>query len=98
VEQDFTSPVTYTVTVADGSTAGYIVTVSPPPDGKTITDFRFTSPPATGTISGMNITVTVTRMLSSVKEIRDFRFVSPVRAKGPSKAQTSPSRFPPVRL
>ncbi len=58
--QDFTNPVTYTVTAADSSTQAYDVTVivAPSPN-KDITAFSIVSPPATGTIVGTAINVTV---------------------------------------
>jgi hypothetical protein len=57
--QDFTSPVPYTVTAADGSTQDYTVTVTVAPNpAKEITTFSFASL-ATGTISGTAIAVTV---------------------------------------
>jgi hypothetical protein len=51
--QDFTNPVTYTVTAQDGSTVPYMVSVtrSPPNTAKAITGFRFTSPEAEGSIN-----------------------------------------------
>jgi uncharacterized repeat protein (TIGR02543 family) len=58
--QDFTGTVTYTVTAADGSTQEYHVTVTiAPASAKEITSFIFDSIPATGSISGTIITVTV---------------------------------------
>jgi hypothetical protein len=60
--QDFSSPVTYTVTAHDGSTVGeYTVTVTAesPSDSKAITGFSFADPPAAGVVDGTNITVTV---------------------------------------
>ncbi|MCX5850267.1 MAG: SUMF1/EgtB/PvdO family nonheme iron enzyme [Deltaproteobacteria bacterium] len=52
VAQNFSSPVIYTVTAADGSTQTYTVTVTPGlnPD-KAITEFNFATPAATGIIS-----------------------------------------------
>ena len=56
--RDFTNPVTYTVTAADGSTQSYTVTVSPALSGaKAIT--RFALGGVLGTISGAAISVTV---------------------------------------
>jgi hypothetical protein len=51
--QDFTNPVTYTVTAQDGSTEEYDVrvTIGPPSTAKVITGFRFTSPEAEGSIN-----------------------------------------------
>ena len=58
---NFTSPVTYTVTAADASTKAYTVTVTvdADPTSKDITSFRFTTPSAIGVISGTNIAITV---------------------------------------
>jgi Leucine-rich repeat (LRR) protein/putative cell wall-binding protein len=59
--QNFTSPVTYTVTAEDTTTKNYIVTVTilPPPSssGKDITSFVLAG--MTGTIDGTSINVTV---------------------------------------
>jgi hypothetical protein len=59
--QDFTSPVEYTVTAVDGNTAAYTVTVTigPDPDSKSITEFKFTSPAALGTINEGAKTISV---------------------------------------
>ncbi|GHU96699.1 hypothetical protein FACS189483_00410 [Spirochaetia bacterium] len=59
--QNFTTPVTYTVTAADGSTQDYTVIVLPvAPDAKTITGFIITSPVvAVGAITEDAIAVTV---------------------------------------
>jgi len=58
VAQDFTNPVAYTVTAADGTTKEYTVTVMvAASDAKNITMFSF--PEGTGTITGTNIAVTV---------------------------------------
>ncbi|PKN91377.1 MAG: hypothetical protein CVU44_19890 [Chloroflexi bacterium HGW-Chloroflexi-6] len=60
VAQNFTNPVTYTVTAADTSTQDYTVTVTVAANtAKAISAFSFDSVPATGVISGTNITVTV---------------------------------------
>ena len=50
---DFASPVTYTVTAADGTTQDYLVTVTivPPSPAKAITAFGFASPAATGVVN-----------------------------------------------
>ena len=49
---DFTTPVTYTVTAADGTTQAYAVTVTIAANpAKAITAFSFASPPAGGTIN-----------------------------------------------
>ena len=58
VAQDFTNPVNYTVTAQDASTQVYVVTIAPNIT-KDITSFSFTSPAATGSIVGTNISVTV---------------------------------------
>jgi hypothetical protein len=56
---NFSAPVTYIVVAADGSTQSYVVTVTIAANpAKTITAFSFTTP-ATGTITGTNIAVTV---------------------------------------
>jgi len=58
---DFTNPVTYTVTAADGTTATYTVTVTiAASPAKAITAFSFTSPAATGTINENAKTIAVT--------------------------------------
>ena len=57
---NFTSPLTYTVTAADASTKAYTVTVTIAANpAKDITAFSFTTPAAVGVISGTNIAVTV---------------------------------------
>ncbi len=59
---DFTSPVIYTVSAADGSTQDYTVTVTVSAsqnDAKEMTAFIFTSPAAAGVITGTDIAVTV---------------------------------------
>lgn len=60
--QNFTNPVTYTVTAADGSTQAYQVTVTPAINpAKAITAFNFISPvTATGIITEANHTITIT--------------------------------------
>ena len=58
---DFTGPVTYTVTAKDGSTQNYTVTVSIAPplsSNKSITNYGFLKPAVAGTIIGTNISVT----------------------------------------
>ena len=67
VSQNFTNPVTYTVTAADGTTtADYTVTVSVaanpsvPSAEAAITAFSFESPPVTGVIDGEAKTIAVT--------------------------------------
>jgi len=58
VAQDFTSPITYTVTAADGSTKAYKVTVTVAASGdKNITAFSILG--RAGIITGTNIAVTV---------------------------------------
>lgn len=60
--QNFTSPVTYTVTAEDGSTNSYLVTVSPSQSNEAeITSFVFAglTPPQTGVITNTSIEVTV---------------------------------------
>ena len=57
---NFTSPVTYTVAAADGSTQNYTVTVTVALNtAKAITAYSFVSVAATVTISGTSIAVTV---------------------------------------
>ncbi|SFM94328.1 S8 family serine peptidase, partial [Methanolobus profundi] len=59
--QDFTNPVTYTVTAEDGSTEQYTVTVDIEPNTeKEITSFKFTSPAVTGTIDQTAKTIEIT--------------------------------------
>ncbi len=60
--QNFTNPVTYTVTAADGSTQTYQVTVTPAINpAKAITAFNFISPvTATGVITEADHTITIT--------------------------------------
>jgi hypothetical protein len=58
---NFTNPVTYIVTAADGTTASYTVTVTvAASSAKAITAFLFTSPAATGTIDENAKTIAVT--------------------------------------
>ncbi len=59
--QDFTEPVTYTVTAEDGSTQEYITTVNVMPSAdKSITAFRFAEPDVDGIIDENAKTITVT--------------------------------------
>ncbi len=61
IAQDFSSPVTYTVTAADSTTQSYIVTVTVAANpAKAITAFSFTNPAATGTVNETNKTIAVT--------------------------------------
>ncbi len=55
---NFTSPVTYTVTAQDSTIQDYVVTIAPNIT-KDLTSFSFSSPSAVGIISGTNIAVTV---------------------------------------
>ena len=58
---DFSSPVGYVVTAADGSTATYSVTVTvAAPEGKAVTAFVITAPAATGVIDQAARTISVT--------------------------------------
>jgi hypothetical protein len=58
--QNFTNPVTYTVTAEDGSTETWTVTVTTAPNtAKEITGFSFTNPPTAGTIDPAAKTVVV---------------------------------------
>ena len=60
IAQDFTNPVVYTLTAEDGSTQIFTVMVTIAPNSaKQLTSFGFTSPPATGVITGQNVLVTV---------------------------------------
>jgi len=57
---NFTTPVTYTVVAADGSTQAYLVTVTIGANtAKALTSFSFTSPAVTGTITDSSKTVEV---------------------------------------
>ncbi|MFC4602063.1 DUF5018 domain-containing protein, partial [Cohnella hongkongensis] len=59
--QNFTNPVTYTVTAADGSTQNYVVTVNVAANpAKAITAFSFASPAVTGTVNEASRTITIT--------------------------------------
>ncbi|WP_461255084.1 DUF5018 domain-containing protein [Treponema sp. R80B11-R83G3] len=59
--QDFTNPVTYTVTAEDGTTQPYTVTVTvASASAKAITSFIFTSPEATGVINEPEKEISVT--------------------------------------
>jgi hypothetical protein len=61
VEQDFSAPVPYTVTAADGSTQAYIVTVAAAAYAeKAVTAFSFAVPAATGVISETTHAIAVT--------------------------------------
>ena len=58
---NFTSPVTYTVVAADGSTQAYVVTVTvAASSAKALTAFSFTTPAVTGTITESAKTVALT--------------------------------------
>lgn len=60
VTQNFTNPVQYTVTAANGSTQIYTVTVTIAPNtAANILSFNSTAPVANGVINGNNITLTV---------------------------------------
>lgn len=60
VARNFTSPVNYQVTAADGSTQSYLVTVSVALNtAKAITSFKFASPSVTGAINESNHTIAV---------------------------------------
>jgi hypothetical protein len=61
VAQNFTTPVTYTVTAADSTTQSYTVTVTVAANpAKAITAFSFASPAATGTVNEASKTIAVT--------------------------------------
>ncbi len=66
VAQDFTDPVTYTVTAADGTSQDYLVTVTPALNpAKEITEFSVAG--VSGTFSGTDIYITIP-YLSSAKD------------------------------
>ncbi|MBF0407395.1 MAG: hypothetical protein HQM10_08575, partial [Candidatus Riflebacteria bacterium] len=61
VAQNFTNPVTYTVTAADATTQQYVVTVTIAANpAKAITAFNFTSPSVTGVVNESAKTVALT--------------------------------------
>ena len=61
VSQNFTSPVTYTVTAEDSTTQAYTVTVTVAVNtATTITSFNFSSPATTGTVDNSAHTVALT--------------------------------------
>ncbi|MDG6243564.1 MAG: S8 family serine peptidase, partial [Methanolobus sp.] len=61
VAQNFTNPVTYTVTAEDGTTQSYTVTVTSLPNpAKSITGFSFTDPAVTGDINEAARTISIT--------------------------------------
>ncbi|MDD5674700.1 MAG: hypothetical protein PHC61_11090 [Chitinivibrionales bacterium] len=58
---NFSAPVTYTVTAADGSTQDYVIIVTVAPNtAKALTGFSFTNPTAIGTVNEAAKTVSVT--------------------------------------
>jgi len=58
---NFTAPVTYSVTAVDGSKQDYVVTVTVSPNNaKTLSTFRFTTPAVNGAIDEDNKTIAVT--------------------------------------
>ncbi|MFI8604321.1 beta strand repeat-containing protein [Cellulophaga baltica] len=59
IAQDFTSPVEYTVTAADGSTQVYSVTVTAPALSSTKAITAFTIGTVNGTVTGTNISLTL---------------------------------------
>jgi formylglycine-generating enzyme required for sulfatase activity len=78
---DFTDPVTYTVTADDGTTQDYMVTVTiaPPRTEKAITAYSFTAADntelnstVTGTISGTDISVTLPYGTDVTSLVADF--------------------------
>ncbi len=88
---DFTSPVTYTVTAKDGSTQNYTVTVSIAPplsSNKSITNYGFLKPAVAGTIIGTNISVT-TPWYTNVDSLIAFFSTSGVSVKVSSTPQIS---------
>ncbi|MBD2866358.1 S-layer homology domain-containing protein, partial [Paenibacillus oceani] len=61
VPQNFTNPVSYTVSAADGTTQDYVVTVSAAANpAKAITAFSFAAPAVTGTVYEASHTVAIT--------------------------------------
>ncbi len=88
-ENDYTGPVTYTVTAAKGGTAEYLVTVIVAPDtAKEITAFGFPSASATGIIDGTNISVTVPYDTDVTALVATFNTTGASITVGPA-AQTS---------
>ena len=88
---NFTSPLTYRVTAADASTKDYIVTVTVAinPANKDITAFSFTSPSATGAISGTSIAVTVPFGTNVNALVASFTTTGSSVKNGASVVQTS---------
>jgi len=71
--RNFSSPVTYTVTAADGSTQNYAATVTVAANtAKEITSYSFTSPAVTGVISGTSITLTVSNDTNLTGVVANF--------------------------
>lgn len=99
VAQDFTNPVTYTVTAEDGSTKQYVVTVTVLKSSlKRILIFNFTEPPTTGTIDETAATVnllvpygTSVTMLFPVIDLSPEASVSP--APGVAQDFTNPVTY-----
>jgi len=95
---NFTSPLTYTVTAGDGSTQDYVVTVTVGlSNAKSLTAFSFASPSATGTVNELAKTVTVTLPFgTNVTALVATFATSGASVKVGSVAQTSastPSNF-----
>jgi hypothetical protein len=94
VPHDFTSPATYTVTAADGSTKAYTVTVAvSPSSSKDIT--RFTILGTDGTLNGTNIAVTVPNgtNITSLTPIISYSGVSVSPASGVPHDFTNPATY-----
>ena len=94
VAQDFTSPVTYTVTTAGPSTQAYVVTVTIAAQlssAKDITAFSFQglTPAVAGTITGTNIALTVPFGTDITKLVATFANSADSTVKVGSIAQVS---------
>ncbi|WP_222708728.1 DUF5018 domain-containing protein, partial [Paenibacillus sp. N3.4] len=89
---DFTSPVTYTVTAEDGTTKNYTVTVTVlASSAKDLTAFSFEglSPAVVGTISGADIALTVPHGTSVTSLVATYTSSSGSTVKVGSTAQVS---------
>jgi hypothetical protein len=86
--QDFTSPVTYTVTAENGTTASYTVTVTAPNNAKAITGFSFADPAVTGVIDETNRAISVTVPYgTSLSSLIPTITVSPDAAVSPASGE-----------
>jgi hypothetical protein len=92
---NFTLPLTYTVTAKDDSTASYVVTVTvaaqPPSSAKAITAFWFQSPPTTGVIDedAKTIALTVPWVVTDVSALVASFITTGVSVTVGSTAQVS---------